>query len=369
MLVTTCAEYGHLHPVVPLAAAARHRGDEVRIATGRDLAAWVRSCGFEFEAAGLSQREALAPRQSFPPGERIARNFTTVRVPPMLRDLLRLCEEWRPDLIVHDEGESTAPLLAALLGIPCVTHSFASPARPRAEREVVRSFLEPIWAEHHVGPARVSGDIYLDACPPAFQTEDIASIPGVRSIRPVAFDGPPVVAPPRVVGARRPAAYVSFGTVPVFSRPEVLRKTVDAISTVVASVTVTTGPNPAEVLDQANPRVFVQQYLQQSAILPHVDVIVSHGGAGTTLGALLHGLPHVVVPQQKMSQLRNALRIEALGVGIHVSYDAPPDASARAVRAILDDPSFGRRAAAMGAALAELPSPEAVLDAVTTSLL
>ena len=58
------------------------------------------------------------------------------------------------------------------------------------------SFLDPIWAEHHVGPARVSGDIYLDACPPPFQTEDIASIPGVRSIRPVAFDGPPVVAPP-----------------------------------------------------------------------------------------------------------------------------------------------------------------------------
>jgi hypothetical protein len=55
--------------------------------------------------------------------------------------------------------------------------------------------------------------------------------------------------------------------------------------------------------------------------------------------------------------------------GIHVIYDAPPDASARAVEATLDDPSFGRRAAAMGAALAELPSPEAVLDSVTTSLL
>src|SRR5262245_5043441 len=186
MLVATVAAYGHLHPVVPLAAAAVDRGDEVRIATGPDLASWVRSCGFEFEAVGLSQREFLAPQQSFPPGERTARAFTTVRVPPTLRDLLRLCERWRPDLIVHDEGDYAAPLLAAMLGVPCVTHSFAAPARPSVERERVRSFLAPIWAEHHVGPARLSGEIYLDACPPAFQTEDIASIPGVRSIRPVA---------------------------------------------------------------------------------------------------------------------------------------------------------------------------------------
>src|SRR6516225_5602267 len=102
MLVTTVGAYGHLHPVVPLAAAAVNRGAEVRIATGPDLASWVRSCGFEFEAVGLSWREFLAPQQSFPPGDRTARAFTTVRVPPTLRDLLRLCERWRPDLIVHD---------------------------------------------------------------------------------------------------------------------------------------------------------------------------------------------------------------------------------------------------------------------------
>jgi hypothetical protein len=42
--------------------------------------------------------------------------------------------------------------------------------------------------------------------------------------------------------------------------------------------------------------VRVVQYLPQSLVLPVVDAVVGHGGAGTTVGALLSGLPHFVVP-------------------------------------------------------------------------
>jgi UDP:flavonoid glycosyltransferase YjiC (YdhE family) len=221
--------------------------------------------------------------------------------------------------------------------------------------------LEPIWAQYGAGPARVSGDVYLDACPPAFQTAAVASIPGVRPIRPVAFDGPASDPPEQLGACERPTAYVSFGTIPFFARPEVIVRAVDAARAVVASVVVTTGPNPTSIVKATND-VIVEQYLPQSSVLSHVDVVVSHGGAGTTLGALLGGLPHVVIPQQTMSQLRNAQRVEALGIGVHVPQDAPDDAIADAVRTVLTDPSYAARATELSHSLLQLPSPDAVLS-------
>ena len=101
--------------------------------------------------------------------------------------------------------------------------------------------------------------------------------------------------------------------------------------------------------------------MPQSALLPHVDVVVSHGGAGTTLGAIVYGVPHVVLPQQTMSQLRNAQKIDTLGLGVAVAADAPAGAIVDAVRRVLGDDAFAKSAARMRAAIDELPTPDAVL--------
>ena len=116
--------------------------------------------------------------------------FTTFFAPPMTRDLLSLCRQWAPDMIVHEETEYAAPLVAALLGLPCVTHSYSSPARPQHERAMMLDLLAPMWCEFTTETPRVSGDTYLNACPPPFQTDAVSSIPNVQTVRPVSFDGP-----------------------------------------------------------------------------------------------------------------------------------------------------------------------------------
>jgi hypothetical protein len=91
-------------------------------------------------------------------------------------------------------------------------------------------------------------------------------------------------------------------------------------------------------------------------VLPSVDVVLSHGGAGTTLGAIEHGLPHVVLPQQTMSQLRNAQRVHALGLGVHLAPGSPPDDIPAAVRQVLNDRSYAEKANAIRGSLETLPS-------------
>ena len=368
ILLTTHGAYGHFHPIAPLALAAQEAGHDVLVATGPDLLAWVCSCGLRAEPVGLASAdypallaalpEAYQPRAMF-------HRFSTIAVPPMLEDLRRLTRDWQPDVVIHEEGEYAAPLLAAILQVPCVTHSWAAPARPLEERELYRELLAPIWAANGLaGGSRTSGATYLDACPPPYQSDAITSIEGVVATQPGLFDGPPTAVPDWLADLPRPAAYVTFGTVAHFSRPEVLRHAVEAVAPLVASVVVTTGPNPAGTVGITAPHVRVVDYLQQSQLLPHVDLVVSHGGAGTTVGALTRGVPHLVMPGVAPSQQRNALRTQEIGLGRVVQLDADVEEVRSVAQELLANPSYGAACIEARAELEKLPSVEETLRLV-----
>ena len=74
--------------------------------------------------------------------------------------------------------------------------------------------------------------------------------------------------------------------------------------------------------------------------------MICHGGSGTTLGALAQGLPLVLVPQGA-DQFDNAARCVASGVAVVIGPgELSADAVRRALRQVLDDPSFAAAARA-----------------------
>ena len=372
VLFTCHGAYGHFHPVAPLALALQARGHDVVVATSPAFLDWVNKCGLAAEPGGLTAPEVderVAALGMTDPMLAAFHRFSTVAVPPMAADLLELGGAWSPDVVVHEEGEYAAPLVAARLGVPCVTHSWAAPARPGSERALYRELLAPIWAAHGVsGPPVTSGQLYLDACPPPYQTADIADIPGVTQVRPEPFDGPQAPPPPWLDDLPRPAIYVTFGTVPVMSTPEILRLAVEAVEPL-GAVVVTTGPNPPAVIAQAGEHVHVEQYLPQSLVLPRVDLIVSHGGAGTTIGALANAVPHLVLPAVAPSQRRNAERTEAIGLGRAIFRDQASVAAVRgAARELLADERYKQAATAARKELDGLPGVDTTIDLIEALL-
>jgi UDP:flavonoid glycosyltransferase YjiC (YdhE family) len=363
-LFTSFPAYGHFHPLAPLALAARDAGQGVRVASGPDLAEWIASCGLEASSVGPEHADASRVAQSrYPDDAWTPHMFTDVWVPSALRDLLALSASWPPDLVVHEELEYAGVLLAAILGIPCVTHSWHAPVRPAAGRQRMQQFLAPIWAEMLPGqPVRTAGEMYLDACPAPLQSDEISEIEGVLPVRPVPFDGPPIHVPTWLADLPRPAAYVTLGTVAVFSTPKHLKLVVEALASVVAAVVVTTGPNPVEALGDVARNVWAATYLPQSLVLDRVDLIVSHGGAGGTLGALLHGLPHLVLPQGGQSQISIARSIQQTGAGLGLDLAAQDTTSIRAAAVeLLQDPAYKAAATRIGLDLSSRPSPDDVV--------
>ena len=142
-----------------------------------------------------------------------------------------------------------------------------------------------------------------------------------------------------------------------------LQRIVDALGTLPVRGVVTTGPalDPAAVNAPANVQVVAAA--PHSEVLRSAAAVVTHGGHGTVVRALAADVPLVVLHHGR-DQADNAARVTARGAGLAVKRGASPDAIAKAVRRVLDDPSFGtdaarlgrsiRRDAASGAVVAEL---------------
>ncbi|MDB5791022.1 MAG: hypothetical protein JWQ80_1046 [Massilia sp.] len=110
--------------------------------------------------------------------------------------------------------------------------------------------------------------------------------------------------------------------------------------------------------------VLWQEYVPLRALLPHVCVLVHHGGIGTTAEALRAGTPQLVVPLAH-DQFDNGARVEALGVG--VSLPATRLSTRRLLRrlgALLDDEGLAGRCRAVAGNVGGDPGVEEVVAAL-----
>ena len=342
---------GHFSPLLPLARALAGRGHEVAFAVAEDWRFRTTEEGFESLVAGPSMAEVGArfePEREqifrLPPEQRRPLQFSglfgRLYAPAKLPTLLPLAREWGADTIVFDSGDLAAPVAAAALGLPSVNHSFGAMI-PIAALERAAGVVEPLWREHGLEPDPHAGafrGLFVDLAPQSFAWER----PQGRSIRMQPLPGASGLAPAWLDDLEPPLVYVTLGT--VWNRPELFRVLLDALDSAYSTL-VTTGRNldPAG-LGALPPRVRVERYVPQSHILPRSAAVVSHGGSGTTLGTLAHGLPLVLVPQAA-DQFDNAARAEAAGAAVVLR---PGEVTAESVRAalgrVLGEPSFGEAA-------------------------
>ena len=84
----------------------------------------------------------------------------------------------------------------------------------------------------------------------------------------------------------------------------------------------------------------IERYIPQSLLFPACDLVISHGGSGTILAGLDHGIPQVITPIAA-DQPENAERAAAAGFARVVPADKITAASIReAAVAVLANPTY-----------------------------
>lgn len=357
--------------MVPFARACRDAGHEVRVAAPASFAEAVAATGLDHAPFADVAPEVLRPIFGrLPELSRVEANRTVIaeifgrldaRV--ALPGLTETIAGWRPDVVVREFCEFGSLVAAEKAGIPHVevaiglaaTVAFALPvvASPLAELDAIAGLPEGT-----ASTALASGPIL--SCVPA-EVDGAGETGGVRVRRfrddsLTAGQGSP---PPPWGDQDHPLVYVTFGSVagglPPFAG--VYQAVLDALASEPFRVLMTTGSAlEAGSLSPLPANARVEQWWPQARVMPYTDVVVGHGGFGTTMTALAGGVPQVVVPLFAFDQFINAERIAAIGAG--VCLDGGPDAAlalAPALADVLGNPAYQEGAQRIAAAMAELP--------------
>ena len=352
--------------MLPLVRAAERAGHDVRVATGPDLIGALATRGLDVYAVGPTWDEAWSANQAVwaDPGlQEEARMMGGVvalfGTPALARlaDLVAMAQEWRPDLIVHEVLEAAGSLLARRLNVPKVVHGIGP--------------MFPFYAEliGHVGAAIGEPELWaqacseqaLDLCPSSLQPDGPPPWQIATPLRPSA--GEPGQVPPRVaavLAADRPVAYFTLGTVKNADAAD-FKVGLAALEGYDGVVIATTGRRlDPEELGPVPPNAVVAEFIPQAALLGRADLLVSHSGSGTMLGALVHGVPQVALPRGT-DQPQNAALVARAGAGLVV---APEDYAVgtiyAAVREVTGDPAFRAAAELVRDEIAAMPDADVV---------
>lgn len=372
ILVAAIPAYGHLYPLMPLALACVDAGHDVTVACGPPFLDRLPLRTVR-QMADLDVSAAFDEAQRRDPDAHgldvVLRVFSDVASEAVAEVMLPLLDAERPDLLVYEAMDMGAGVAADVLGIPAVGYAISLVHGGYAlMHPAAITYRRALWTDRGlpVPEDRVFlGQALLSPSPPSLLAAaghlDVAKV----AIRPVAYAESLGGIPGWLIAPRdRPRVYLTLGTVS-FGAVEVLRRALDDLETLDVDVLVAVGPegDPA-ALGEVGERVHVERFVDQRAVLQHVDAIVHHGGSGTALAATAAGLAQLLLPQGA----DHFFNVEVLsGQGSArglLNADQHPGAIAEAVTALLADGPERAAARALAAEIAAMPAPADVVERV-----
>jgi MGT family glycosyltransferase len=359
---------GHINPTLPVVADLVAQGEHVIYCLPPEDETLIRPTGATFRPVANSfpearERKGGAMSLSELPAAAVRGAMRTVP------ELLEIVEADKPSYVVYDAYCLAGRLVAQLAGLPAVatyaTFAFneqvllsvtsgrlSDPSAQRglpgfeeAMQELVVKFgVPPIGLFdllHHPEPLNIA--FLSREFQPAGETFDDHWVFVGPSLAP----RPETEALPLEHLKGGPVAYVSLGTV-YNERPDFFRTVLRAFGGTGWRVVVATGKwLDTGDLGPVPDNVILRPWLPQLEMLAKTDVFVGHGGMNSTMEALAHAVPLVVVPQQSEQRV-TADRVAELGLGRRLDPgDVTPESLLEAAGALASEPGVAERLAAM----------------------
>jgi len=360
---------GHIRPLLPYAHALRNRGHEVLFAAPEDAGAVIRDAGLDhvvFSHPGDKKLGEVSRHfATMSPGEAVKTAVRTIFVElnarAALPGLRSTIQSWGPDLIVRESMEFGAAVAAAESGIPVARVASINSQGEARVLELASEPLDGIRQEAELEPdggAALRAETAFTSFPPSLDGAMPATIaPPLRVclVKESAVPEGPV--PTWAVEDGRPLVFITFGTLAAGSESNhgLFRIALEAVGALPVRALFSTGrAMDVAALGDVPENVAITSWVNQGDVFPRAAVLLCHGGAGTVLAGLNHGVPMIITPISA-DQPDNARLVEATGAGI-----ALPEPDAVSLRAALElalvDPRLRAAAGRIAEEMATMPS-------------
>lgn len=409
VLFTTFAARSHFFAQVTVASALRTAGHEVLVASQPDLVDDIKAAGLTAAAVGpvldleqgmqqssvnlgddgnlggLAMSGTRHDELTWPKALGMFTAMTSfvfqnVCPEPMVDDLVDLAVAWKPDLVVWDPLTFAAPIAATVCGAAHARLLFGPDQVARNRADFRRLLLDQppqqrddplmdwlLWTLQRTGGATadlderaVVGDWTIDPTPSSMRAPlNLHYVP----VRYVPYNGPaempswlrqPPTHPRRICVTLG----VSLGESP--DGGMIAADLMAAVDGLDVEVVATLSPDLRDRVGTLPANVRAVDFVPLNALLPSCAGIVHHGGSGTFMTALSHGVPQLIVPDMLWDSMEKAHALADSGAGVYIN-----DPSAQQLRErithLLDDPSFAAQAARVRAEIIGTPSPNDIV--------
>jgi UDP:flavonoid glycosyltransferase YjiC (YdhE family) len=356
VLIVSWGGGGNLPPL--LAAGKLLEGCDHRVCVLVSAATRQAALDAGFDVIGY--RRAPDPKMDIAFEQQAAQLMATAAGPKIARDTRDALTELRPTLAVVDcmlpagiaAGEAAATPTASLVHFPYglartqMLRGSGAWTTDRAQLNITRSYLglkpatTDLAAWESVALLLVTVPKWFDL-PTDFPANVVHAGPlGVtRTAQEVRTAGGP------------PCVLLSFSTTVMRGQVTLIQRVCDALAGQAVEAVLTLGPAVSPERIRAPRNIEVLPSADHDQLLPHTDAVITHGGLGTTLRALAHGKPLLLLPLGRDQEF-NAQRVVELGAGVHVSVESAPGEIASALAALLTQPRFTEGAKRVAEAIA-----------------
>lgn len=403
ILIYTSPARGHLYPMMDIAINLKTEGHRVILQTLSSEQDIVVAEGIEHRP--ISAEIEVQVLEDFKSGSNPVNQIKTTfacwlaRAPHEVEDLKVSCAEFQPDLLIVDVNTWGASAFAESQGRPWVmfmpyclpVHSPDTPAfgpgfKPprngmdRLRDRIVRGItsfafrdlikqLDAFRTELGVGTLGAWENLfskpdillYLSAEPFEYKRRDWPS--NLHAIGPGLW-APPNNVPKWISELPHPRVLVSVST-ELQEDGKIIETALQALKNEKGSVIVTTAALDPEQFIGANDRIRITRFLPHAAVIPNVDVVITHGGMGTTQRALAAGVPVCVIPWGR-DQKETARRVEVCGAGIMIPRSKLN--SIRLRQAVIDVQSRKSEANKVAAAFVKAGGAKRAVELINTLL-
>ncbi|MFN4040256.1 MAG: glycosyltransferase [Brevundimonas sp.] len=390
-LFTTFEGGGHVPPALLMARTLQQRGHEVLVVSDPANALAAQAAGLAFTPWRTAPRRLATAqvddplqdwRRRWPPAvvRAVCRAVMTGPALDYARDTRDLIQAFDPDLIVSNElllgcllaAEAGARPVALLTGnlwpyptrpdLPPFGPGWAPPRTERARRAhdygrglIGRWFdaglpaLNAARAEFGLAPLDAVLD-QLDAAQGivlgASRAFDYGLQPPQGYVHAGALIDFPPAPPETSAPGSRPKVLISFSTT-FQNQTAVMARCLRALAPLPVDVIATTGPavDPRDLPCPANAQV--TPWADHDRLVPECSLVICHGGHGTLLRPLRHGVPVLCLPMGR-DHPENGRRLVEHGAGLMARKGAPPRRLRALALRLLDDARYARAADRLG---------------------
>lgn len=362
-LFTTLPLVGHLFPVVSLAWALRATGDEVLVCTtAPQFADSITRAGMsaivihdisiaDYKRASVLTDTGASLAQDL---EASGRGWGALAA-RAVSEMDKLVSEFEPDMVISEPAEFAGRLAAARHDVGWVEHSWALPFAGQFRR----------GAEHELcqrgNPGLPAPDVVIHPSPrmlwPAGSPEGIA-------MRYVPYNGPVRLSRWSGMDRGRRVAFVSFGSLLAeqAEKSEFFREMLEELSSSGFELIVGMDPSQASRLGSLPPGVRHAGWVPLAQAMNECDLVIHHGGSGTSFSAASSGVPQVILPHST-DQFLTAEALSSSGAARCLQpFEVTPAAVVEAATEVLANLSYGTAAANLAREMSALAIPSEVAD-------